>query len=139
MKLRYRGVEYDYNPPSLEVQESEIYGRYRGRPTRFSYVSHVPIPQPVANLSYRGVRYSTTAQGQVVPQEQTAEQRQPLFQVLQTSDNSMRRARRALLREAASVHRNNIQRSLQHRLAVAKAQGNQLLIQQLEAEMQEIA
>ena len=139
MKLCYRGVEYDYNPPSLEVKESEIYGCYRGRPTRFAYLRHVPIPQPVANLRYRGVNYTTNTQGQVVSPEKITEQRQPLFQNIRLTDNSMMQARRALLREASNVHRNNIQRSLQHRIAVARAQGNQLLIQQLEDELHQLA
>jgi hypothetical protein len=139
MKLRYRGVDYDYNPPSLEVQEGEIYGHYRGCPTRFSYVRHIPIPQPVANLQYRGVSYTTTSQGQVAPQAEAVERRQPLFHAIQSSDNPMMQARRALLQEAANVHRTNIQRSLRHRIAVAQSQGNQRLIQQLEAEMHELA
>ncbi|PPS43478.1 hypothetical protein B1A85_12400 [Chroococcidiopsis sp. TS-821] len=38
-------------------------------------------------------------------------------------------------KQAAEAHRMNIQRSLQHRLEVAKAQGNEQLIRQLEAEI----
>ena len=37
--------------------------------------------------------------------------------------------------KAAETHRVNIQRSLQHRLEVATAKGNQDLIRQLQAEM----
>lgn len=38
-------------------------------------------------------------------------------------------------KQAAESHRINIQRSLQHRLEVAKAQGDEKLIRQLEAEI----
>jgi ribosome-binding protein aMBF1 (putative translation factor) len=38
-------------------------------------------------------------------------------------------------KQAAEAHRINIQRSLQHRLEVAKAQGDEKLIRQLEAEI----
>jgi hypothetical protein len=39
------------------------------------------------------------------------------------------------LQRAAQTHRFNIQRSLQHRLEVAKAKGDETLIRQLQAEM----
>jgi hypothetical protein len=140
MRLCYRGVEYDYNPPSLEVKEQELVGKYRGRPLHFNYVSHVPVPQPVANLSYRGVPYSTTSQGQVRPSTATPEQqRHSVFQGIKSSDNSVMRARRHLLKEAAESHRTNIQRTLQHRIEVARAQGNDMLLKQLEEEMHQLA
>jgi len=37
--------------------------------------------------------------------------------------------------EAQELHRQNIQRSLQHRLQVARTKGDEKLIRQLEAEM----
>lgn len=37
-------------------------------------------------------------------------------------------------KQAAEAHRVNIQRSLQHRLEVARANGDENLVQQLEAE-----
>ena len=65
MRLCYRGVEYDYNPPSLEVKEQEILGKYRGRPLHFNYVSHVPVPQPVAdsNLSRSALQHHSPGAG----------------------------------------------------------------------------
>ncbi|MCX7595681.1 MAG: hypothetical protein N2235_18365 [Fischerella sp.] len=38
-------------------------------------------------------------------------------------------------KKAQEVHRENIKKSLQHRLQVAKAKGDENLIRQLEAEM----
>jgi hypothetical protein len=38
------------------------------------------------------------------------------------------------LTKAASAHRDSLQKSLQHRLEVARAQGNENLLRQLEAE-----
>jgi hypothetical protein len=58
MKLRYRGVEYDYNPPAVTVQESEIGGKYRGLDWRFHNLKHPQVIQPSLNLTYRGVKYS---------------------------------------------------------------------------------
>lgn len=141
MKLCYRGVEYDYNPPSLEVTEREILGRYRGRTMRFSYVQHIPFPQPVAQLQYRGADYATNAQGQ---RETLGEQSAYGTPALQTSSanpaaSPTARARRQLLQEASRVHRENMQRSLKRRLSIAQAQGNSHLVQQLEQEMHQIA
>lgn len=139
MKLCYRGVEYESTLPSLEVKESEVTGCYRGRTVHFSYVSHVPVPQPVANLTYRGVHYATTAQGSIQSAAPAAELRQPVFQGVKATDNPVMKARRHLLMEAAEAHRTNIERSLNHRMAIAKAQGNDSLVQQLEEELHQLA
>ncbi|HSM84255.1 MAG TPA: DUF4278 domain-containing protein [Nodosilinea sp.] len=136
MKLCYRGVDYDYNPPSLEVRESELTGCYRGHSLKFSYVSHVPVPQPVGSYTYRGVGYSTNAQGQIQPPV-AAPERQPVFQAGRVGAGLT--TRRHLLREAADAHRINIQRSIQHRIEVARAQGNDQLLQQLEEELHQLA
>lgn len=138
MKLCYRGVDYDYNPPSLEVRDSELTGCYRGRSMKFSYVSHVPVPQPVANYTYRGVSYSTNAQGQIQTSTVTAD-RQPVFQAGRVATGSGLTARRHLLQEAAEAHRANIQQSIQHRIEVARAQGNDQLLKQLEEELHQVA
>lgn len=138
MRLTYRGVEYDHNPPSLEVSESEILGHYRGRPQRFSYVRHVPFPQPVADLKYRGVAYRTSSNGHAEPVATPAKADRVVAPALRAS-SSMAEARRQLLHEAANAHRESIQRALEHRLAVARAQGNESLIQQLEAERHQLA
>jgi hypothetical protein len=47
----------------------------------------------------------------------------------------MYRNKQQIVKQAAEAHRQNIQRSIQHRLEVAKAQGDEKLIRQLEAEM----
>lgn len=138
MKLCYRGVEYDYNPPSLEVRESELTGRYRGRPLTFSYVSHLPVTQPIGEYTYRGVDYSTNCHGQVQPPT-AARQRQSVFQAGRPAAARGLRARRHLLQEAADAHRINIQRSIQHRIEVARAQGNDQLLMQLEDELHQLA
>lgn len=137
MKLCYRGVEYDYTPPVLEVSESEILGRYRGRSLRFSYVKHVPFRQPEADLSFRGAAYHTNRYGQVeaTNQAEKAAQKSKFTPVF----DSMTTARRQLLQESARIHQENIRRSLQHRLEVAQSQGNATLVNQLEAEMHQLA
>lgn len=38
------------------------------------------------------------------------------------------------VREAATAHRHSLQKSLQHRLEIARAKGDEALVRQLEAE-----
>ena len=135
MKLCYRGVEYDYNPPSLEMTEREILGRYRGRSLRFKYVRHIPFPQPIADMKFRGADYHTDTYGR---RQSLASSSAYSLSVPQTTDNAAggptAAARHRLLQEATKAHKSNIQRSLQHRLFVARSQGNEQLVHQLEQE-----
>ncbi len=140
MKLTYRGVEYDHNPPMLEVSESDILCKYRGRTHRYSYVRHIPFPQPQAELTYRGSTYQTSRHGerQAVAKVDT----KSVFSAFQrklAELTPLMDERRQLLREAARSHSESIQRSLEHRIAVARKQGNTSLLQQLEDEMRQMA
>jgi hypothetical protein len=47
----------------------------------------------------------------------------------------MSRNKKQVVKQATEVHRQNIQKSLQHRLDVARVNGDETLIRQLEAEM----
>ncbi len=58
MKLKYRGVTYEYNPPTVETTEGEVGGKYRGLDWRFRNLKKPPILQPSVNLTYRGVAYN---------------------------------------------------------------------------------
>ena len=143
MKLTYRGVDYDYNPPVLEATESEVATQYRGQATTLRYVQHVPIPQPAEQLTYRGIAYQTTRQGQLL---QLAEQpakvkKASALQGLRKLSASApaNKARRELLNEASQTHKQSISRSLEHRIEVARAEGNTNLLEQLEAEMRQTA
>lgn len=129
MKLCYRGVDYDYTPPTLEVTESELMGCYRGRLHHFSYVRHMPCPQPISAMQFRGHAYQTKAEGGF---ESLATL--PPVVTVPATPSPMVQARRQLLKEATRIHQENIRRSLDRRMAVAAAQGNRSLLSQLEAE-----
>ncbi|MDJ0593165.1 MAG: DUF4278 domain-containing protein [Pleurocapsa sp. MO_226.B13] len=58
MKLTYRGVNYEYNPPVVETVEGKIGGKYRGLDWRFHNLKKAPVLQPPVNLTYRGVTYA---------------------------------------------------------------------------------
>ncbi|EDX87866.1 hypothetical protein S7335_5578 [Synechococcus sp. PCC 7335] len=147
MKLTYRGVEYDYNPPELEVTLASTPTQYRGQQSQYKYVRHVPIAQPAERLNYRGVAYQTTRTGGVqqlgshVGGHATTHATTPnawaeLSGKLR-ANSSAAKARRALLEESTALHQQNIARSLQHRMEVAKQKGNQALLEQLESEMRQ--
>jgi hypothetical protein len=57
MKLTYRGVSYDYNPPVVQTNTSDDVGKFRGVDIRFRTVQKAPVQQPTLDLVYRGVAY----------------------------------------------------------------------------------
>lgn len=58
MKLCYRGIVYDYTPATVETNETELVGKYRGLDWRFSAVKKAPVQQTNIDLKYRGVAYN---------------------------------------------------------------------------------
>jgi hypothetical protein len=139
MKLTYRGVEYDYNPPVLETTLSETPGQYRGQTSHYAYVRHLPIPQPAERLCYRGVAYQTTRTGEIQQLGDRTSAKPALTNLANklTGSSSAAQARRTLLKESSVLHQQSIARSLQHRIEIAKQKGNQPLLEQLEAEMRQ--
>lgn len=59
MKLVYRGVAYDYNPPEVLYGVPIASGAYRGSPIKFRTPKTLPVEQPSLNLKYRHVAYTT--------------------------------------------------------------------------------
>lgn len=60
MQLTYRGISYDYNPPRIELKDTEDGGKYRGVDIRFRTVKKNSVQQPTLDLVYRGVAYRTS-------------------------------------------------------------------------------
>ncbi|NJO44128.1 MAG: DUF4278 domain-containing protein [Cyanobacteria bacterium CRU_2_1] len=134
MQLSYRGVHYHYQPTPVDLVDSGISGRYRGQKVNFTYPRHVPLPQPVVELTYRGVTYRTTASGGVEPVALTDRNTVSVGQTVPLPLASQ--VRRLTNNGVIEVHRQNIQRRLQHRIEVAKTNGDESLLRQLEHEMQ---
>lgn len=59
MKLKYRGICYDYTPPIVNYGKVSGIGNYRGVASQRRDLKEVPVPQPSADLTYRGVEYHT--------------------------------------------------------------------------------
>lgn len=134
MKLTYRGASYDYEPTALDMVDSQVSGQYRGQSMTFKYPRHIPM-QPVMELKYRGVAYATTETGGTRSVAVGSRETKPAVPNLASQAPSAR-ARQQMLNDLGLVHRQNIQRTLQHRLEVAKQKGDSTLVSQLENEMQ---
>jgi hypothetical protein len=133
MKLTYRGAQYEYEPSNQEVTEGEIGGNYRGQPWHVHYPKHIPVPHSIKNLTYRSVAYST---GRPVAAKSQAVTR--LAAALE--NNSIWSTRNPdVIDEAARIHLANIRSSLERRLAVAKAKGDENLVRMLEKESKQLS
>ena len=133
MKLTYRGVSYNYEPPPIDMMEGEVGGKYRGQPWTVSYPRHIPVPQPALSLKYRGVSYQTgDAANAGVPAPATPVANVPIWAV------SPRNASHTVVSEVSKIHRDNICQNLERRIEAAKARGDRQLLQMLEQESQQL-
>ncbi len=133
MRLSYRGVNNEDAQSMLEVTENEIGSMYRSQNQQLRYVRHIPDPLQVHDRKhcctvYRPTQPSTPV-SRVVPQPVA-----PVSYRIWLTKN-----KREVLDELMNSHLKNIQRSLEHRLQVARAKGDQNLIRLLEAESKQLA
>ena len=133
MKLTYRGIQYETEPTTLEIREGEIGGNYRGLPWRFHHLRHIPEPPPAHNLTWRGVAYRTgkpqVAKASTTPQPVDANLSQTWL---------VRKDRQKVLDEAMKAHLASMRSSLEHRMQVAKAKGDEKLVRLLEEESKQM-
>ncbi len=123
MRLSYRGASYEYNPPTLEVTEGEIQGKYRGTTWRCRTISEIPVPRSPHTSETQKDFYSRQDFSQIERSQPSQTQ-----QICSTFN---------VLQQLKRIHKSNIGRSLDHRMQVAKDQGNYQLLQVLESELRE--
>lgn len=135
MKLTYRGAHYDYSPHTIGTVPRETVANaikptfslnYRGAVYSVdpNAVSHEPVWQPIAQLTYRGVAYALNGWNQPV---------------VATRTSQLPHWKPSLRTETINTHRDSLDRNLQHRLQVAREKGDQNLINLLEREQQQLA
>ena len=109
MKLCYRGVCYDYNPPEVATpQNTETVGTYRGIDVRFRNPKKALVLQPTLDLKYRGVAYRQN--------EATSEVAKPIAEPTKTPALSVQdKARSLMLSSNRKAYRR--QKSMFDRLA----------------------
>ena len=138
MELTYRGRRYDYDPPTLDMMEGVAGGLYRGCQWSLRYPRHIPVSQPSHRLKYRAVSYSSHA----IAENRVADLRLSTTPAAAPAKktgvflNSKPQTVMAL--DVETLHQNNLCRSLQRRMKVAKAQGDRALMNLLEKESQDL-
>lgn len=141
MELSYRGLHYDYDPPTVDMMEGEAGGLYRGCQWQVRYPRHIPVTQPSHSLKYRAVAYSTPATAENLDSD-SALDRQISAEVKamrKTGIFSNSKPQPKIWQEAAQIHQANICRSLQRRMNVAEAKGDRKLMNLLQQESQDLA
>lgn len=111
-----RGVNAE-TASMLEVTEREINSMHLRQTRELPYVRHIPEPQPISKRLFRPTTASTANST-----------------VVKVAPSNPPQA----LDELMHSHLSNIWRSLEHRLQVAKAKGDQNLVRLLEAESKQI-
>jgi hypothetical protein len=149
MRLIYRGVNYDYNPLSLESRESDVLRRSQGAYERCKTLREANYP-----LTYRGVQYTTSqvaealAEVPVLRSSQLMTYRGQQYikhpsgaveSVVADKPVTVPNTTAGLFREIGRVHQENLRRNLEHRLEIAKQRGDQSLVNLLEAESKQLA
>jgi hypothetical protein len=140
MELTYRGLHYDYDPPTIDMMEGEAGGLYRGCQWQTRYPRHVPVTQPSHSLKYRGVTYSShgTTENQTL-NSVPATRPEEVTTVKKTDVVSNCKPKKAIWQEACQIHQANMCRNLERRMNVAKAKGDRTLMNLLEQESQDLA
>ena len=121
MKLSYRGSNYDYDIPTVDMIEGEVAGKYRGH-----------------NWNYRYPRHLRGAQ-QAQDWQQRDRDRPDCTNRAPKADENVAAVRSALtVEDIVKVHRANICNILDRRLQAAKARGDERLLRLLEIESKQM-
>ena len=128
MKLTYRGTNYEYDIPTVDMIEGEVAGKYRGQNWKYRYPRHIPVPQHPHDLRYRGVLESGRKSLKVD---------RDLIGTVDSTEAAVTFAQK--VDEVAKVHRVNICNILDRRKQVARAKGDVKLMCLLEIEWQQMA
>jgi len=128
MKLSYRGANYEYDIPTVDMEEGDVAGKYRGQNWNYRYPRHMKVPQHAHDLQYRG-RLECDRESLKVDRD-----------VIGTVDSArVTVISSAKVQEVATVHRMNICNILDRRKQVARAKGDVKLMSLLEKEWQQMA
>lgn len=122
MKLTYRGANYEYDIPTVDMIEGEVAGKYRGQNWNYRYPRHVPVPKKYGGIS------STTKRNFQALEDVAAVH--TAYSAVESSPN---------VADLAQVHRVHICNILDRRQQVAKAKGDERLLRLLEKEWQQMA
>jgi Domain of unknown function (DUF4278) len=132
MKLAYRGVNYEYDIPTVDMLEGEVAGKYRGQNWNYRYPRHIRVPRQAYDMDYRGVDYSSK---RVPKADEDVAARVDTATAIAIAAATSAQNRQ----EIAKVHRANICNILDRRQQIAKAKGDESLLRLLEIEWKQMA
>lgn len=121
MKLTYRGSNYEYDIPTVDMVEGEVAGKYRGQNWNYRYPRHIPNPR-----KYGGPNYTKKRDAQAGDRDVAA------------ASASARVDYYPTVVEVAQVHQANICNILDRRKEAAKAKGDETLLRLLEIESRQM-
>ena len=122
MNLTYRGANYEYDIPTVDMIEGEVAGKYRGQNWNYRYPRHLGVPN-----KHGGTNYTTKRDSQAGDRDVAAASAPVAVESYPT------------VVEVAQVHRANICNILDRRQQAAKAKGDERLLRLLELEWQQMA
>jgi Domain of unknown function (DUF4278) len=132
MKLAYRGTNYDYDIPAIDMIEGEVAGKYRGQNWSYRYPRHIPVPRPAYDLDYRG---TDDSHKRVLKADEDVTARVDTATAIAIAAVTSAYNRE----EIAKVHQANICNILDRRQQIAKAKGDESLLRLLEKEWKQMA
>jgi hypothetical protein len=121
MKLTYRGANYEYDIPTVDMIEGEVAGKYRGQDWNYRYPRHIPNPK-----KYGGPNYTKKRDSQAGDRDVAAASAPAAVKSYST------------VVEVAQVHRANICNILDRRKQAAQANGDERLLRLLEIESRQM-
>lgn len=121
MKLSYRGSNYDYDIPTVDMIEGEVAGKYRGQNWNYRYPRHLRGPEQAQDWQQRDRDRLKRANRDPKADENAAAVTSP-----------------PKVEEIAKIHRANICNILDRRLQIAKAKGDERLLRLLEIESKQM-
>ncbi|MEZ2225065.1 DUF4278 domain-containing protein [Microcoleus sp.] len=131
MKLAYRGANYDYDIPTVDMTEGEVAGKYRGQNWNYRYPRHIPMPQHPQDLQYRGVGYRSDRPSPKIEEDVAVDTAATMAIAAAPSYPKAE--------EVATVHRAHICNILDRRQQIARAKGDERLLRLLEKESRQMA
>jgi Domain of unknown function (DUF4278) len=133
MKFTYRGANYEYDIPTVDMTEGAVAGKYRGQNWNYRYPRHLTMPQHPQDLQYRDAHYSNDRRSPKIDEDVTARVDTATAIAIAAVTSAYNRE------EIAKVHRANICNILDRRKQVAAAKGDESLLRLLEKEWKQMA
>lgn len=121
MQLTYRGANYEYDIPTVDMIEGQVAGKYRGQDWNYRYPRHIPVPQKYGGASSNTKRDVQALRDAAAASAVAAVQSYPT------------------VAEVAQIQRKHICSILDRRQQVAKAKGDERLMRLLEKEWKQMA